>query len=84
MGWRGKTCPRVVVEAVPVTPTRYRIVVKGRISESFASVFDGLTVEPLPGRTSLEGVIADQSQLHGVLDRLRGLGIELVSVNALD
>lgn len=84
MGRRGKTRPRVVVEAVPVTPTRYRIVVKGRISESFASVFDGLTVEPLPGRTSLEGVIADQSQLHGVLDRLRGLGIELVSVNALD
>ena len=84
MGQRGKTRHRVVVDAVPVTPTRYRIVVKGLLSESFASVFEGLTVEPLPGRTSLEGDFTDQSQLHGVLDRLRGLGIELVSVNALD
>jgi hypothetical protein len=67
----------------PVTSTRYRIVVKGRLSESFASVFDGLNVEPLPGRTALEGEFADQSHLYGVLDRLRGLGIELVSVNAV-
>ena len=66
-----------------VTPTRYRIVVKGRLSESFASVFEDLRVEPLPGRTALEGDFVDQSQLHGVLDRLRGLGIELVSVNVV-
>jgi hypothetical protein len=66
-----------------VIPTRYRIVVHGRLSESFASVFDGLSVEPLSGRTALEGEFADQSQLYGVLDRLRGLGIELVSVNAV-
>jgi hypothetical protein len=66
-----------------VTPIRYRIVVKGRLSESFASVFEDLTVEPLPGRTALEGDFLDQSQLHGLLDRLRGLGIELVSVNAV-
>jgi hypothetical protein len=66
-----------------VTPTRYRIVVKGRLSESFASVFDDLSVEPLPGRTALEGEFVDQSQLHGILDRIRGLGIELESVNAV-
>jgi hypothetical protein len=66
-----------------MSPTRYRIVVNGRLSDSFASVFEDLTVEPLPGRTALEGDFADQSQLHGVLDRLRGLGIELVSVNAV-
>jgi hypothetical protein len=66
-----------------VTPTRYRIVVNGRFSESFAAVFDGLTVEPLPGRTVLEGEFTDQSRLHGVLDRLRALGIELVSLNAV-
>jgi hypothetical protein len=66
-----------------VNPTRYRIVVKGRLSESFASAFEGLSVEALPGRTALEGVFVDQSQLHGVLDRIRGLGIELESVNAV-
>ena len=37
-----------------VTPTRYRIVVKGRLTDSFASVFEDLSVEPLPGRTALE------------------------------
>jgi hypothetical protein len=66
-----------------MTPTRYRIVVEGRLSESFASAFEGVTVQPLPGRTALEGEFADQSQLHGLLDRIRGLGIELVSVNAV-
>jgi hypothetical protein len=65
------------------TSTRYRIVVNGRLSESFASVFEGVTVEPLEGRTALEGEFADQAQLHGLLDRLRGLGIELVSINAI-
>jgi hypothetical protein len=67
----------------PVTSTRYRIVVKGRLSESFASGFEDLSVEALPGRTALEGDFVDQSQLHGVLDRIRGLGIELESVNAV-
>ncbi len=67
-----------------MTPTRYRIVVNGRLSEAFASVFDNLAVEPLPGRTALVGYFADQSELHGVLDRLRALGIELVSLNAVD
>ncbi len=66
-----------------MTPTRYRIVVDGRLSESFACTFDGLAVEPLPGRTALEGEFADQSQLYGVLEYLRGLGIDLVSVNAV-
>ena len=63
--------------------TRYRIVVKGRLSESFTSVFEDITVEPLSGATALEGDFTDQSELHGMLDRLRNLGIELVSINAV-
>jgi hypothetical protein len=73
----------VTGDAAAMAPTRYRIVVKGRLSDSFISVFEDLSVEPLPGRTALEGDFVDQSQLHGVLDRLRGFGIELVSVNAV-
>jgi hypothetical protein len=71
------------MDAPPMASTRYRIVVEGRLSESFASAFEGMTVQALPGRTALEGEFADQSQLHGFLDRIRGLGIELVSVNAV-
>jgi hypothetical protein len=66
-----------------VDPTHYRIVVKGRLTESFASAFEDLTVEPLAGQTALEGEFVDQSQLHGMLDRIRELGIELESVNAV-
>jgi len=67
----------------PVSPTRYRIVVKGRLTESLASAFEGLTVVAFPGETALEGEFEDQSQLHGLLDLIQGLGIDLVSLNAI-
>jgi hypothetical protein len=35
------------------------------------------------GQTSLTGLVVDQSQLHGLLDRVGDLGLELVSVNAI-
>jgi hypothetical protein len=65
-------------------PRRYRIVVRGRLSDRFGSAFDGFDVEPLRGETTLTGEVVDQAQLHGLLGRLRDLGIELVSVNAVD
>ena len=62
-------------------PTRYRVVVRGRLSQRLAAGFDGISVESGDGQTTLTGCYLDQAQLHGVLDRLRALGIELVSVN---
>jgi hypothetical protein len=41
-----------------------------------------MTLEPRPGQTALVGVVGDQAHLYGVLNRLRDLGIELVSVNS--
>ena len=67
-----------------VVPTRYRIVVRGRLSERFDSAFEGLALEPLPDGTALTGEFADETHLYGVLDLLRDLGIELVSVNSVD
>ena len=64
--------------------TRYCIVVKGRLSERYDSAFEGLRLEPRRGQTALHGPVVDQSELYGVLNRLRDLGIELVSVNAVD
>ena len=63
---------------------RYRVVVRGRLGEHLAGVFDHLDVDPRPGQTSLTGNFADQAQLHGLLDRLRDLGIHLISVNPVD
>lgn len=59
---------------------RYRITVRGRLTERFGSAFDGMALEPGSGETALVGDVRDQSQLHGLLDRIRDLGLELVSV----
>ena len=61
-------------------PRRYRITIRGRISERFASMFEDMTTEPGAGVTMLVGDLVDQAQLYGVLDRLRALGVELVSL----
>lgn len=65
-------------------PARYEIIVKDRLSSRFGRAFPALEMESRPGRTVLTGEFEDQSQLHGVLDRLQDFGIELVSVNAID
>jgi hypothetical protein len=58
----------------------YRIRIKGRLSERFADVFWGMTLVPTGNETVLVGVIEDQAHLFGVLDRIRDLGLDLVSV----
>jgi hypothetical protein len=59
---------------------RYRISVRGRLTERLGSAFEGMVLEPTAGHTALVGEIRDQSHLYGVLDRVRNLGLELVSV----
>ena len=61
-------------------PSRYRIVLRGRLSESFETAFEGMALEPGPNQTVLVGEVRDQAQLYGLLDRLRDFGIELVAV----
>jgi hypothetical protein len=62
---------------------RYEIVVRGRLSRRYECAFDGATLVPDNGCTTLRADLADQSQLYGLLNRLRDFGIELLSVNAL-
>jgi hypothetical protein len=64
-------------------PRRYQIVVAGELSSRFAPAFDGMTVRCAGGRTAITGMVVDQSHLHGLLDRIGELGLELVSVNAI-
>ena len=63
-----------------VEPTRYRIAVRGRLTRRLASAFEGFALQPGNGQSVLVGEIRDQAHLYGVLDRLRDLGLELVSV----
>ena len=61
-------------------PTSYQIVVRGELSQRFSTAFDGMTVEAGDGQTIITGPVVDQAHLHGLLDRVRDLGLELVSV----
>ncbi len=60
--------------------SRYRIVLRGRLSERFESAFEGMVLEPGPNQTVLTGDVRDQAHLYGLLDRLRDFGIELLAV----
>ena len=62
---------------------RYEIVVRGRLSMRYESALDGVSLLPRNGQTTLRAELADQSQLYGLLNRLRDFGIELVSVTAV-
>ena len=64
--------------------SRYRIVLRGRLSERFESAFEGMVLETGPNQTVLVGEIRDQAQLYGLLDRLRDFGIDLVAVEPAD
>ena len=62
---------------------RYRIVVEGGFEPRFRQAFCDLEVEPEGWDTALEGEMADQAQLQGVLDRVAALNLTLVSVAKL-
>ncbi len=63
----------------------YEIRVKGTLNQKWADWFNGFTITPLAGdETLLSGPVADQAALHGVLARIRDLGLPLLSVRRLD
>jgi hypothetical protein len=63
---------------------RYEIRLTGRLDAHWAAWFDGLTVsDETDGTTLISGPIADQAALHGVLQRVRDLGLPLVSVTRM-
>jgi hypothetical protein len=61
----------------------YRIVVRSELGDRYASAFEGMRMETEEGQTILTGEMADQPHLFGVLERINGLGLELLSVQAL-
>ena len=58
----------------------YRIEVQGRLDAHRAAYFEGLDVGTADGTTTISGLVADQSALHGLLAKVRDLGLPLLSV----
>jgi hypothetical protein len=62
----------------------YRILVQGHLSAEWSDWFDGMVVRCQPdGTTVLSGLVRDQAALHGLLLKIRDLGLILISVNPI-
>jgi hypothetical protein len=62
----------------------YEIKVKGHLDQSWSSWLDGLTIETQAhGETLLNGPVRDQAALHGLLNKIRDLGLLLLSVERI-
>jgi hypothetical protein len=68
---------------VPHDGGSYEIHINGRLSDSVVAAFEGLTATVQPVETVLHGPVQDQSSLHGLLDRIQSLGLELVEIRQL-
>jgi hypothetical protein len=68
---------------VPIGGGSYEIRIKGRLSDSVLAAFEGLTASVEPVETVLHGPVKDQSALHGLMDRIQSLGLELVEIRRL-
>jgi hypothetical protein len=59
----------------------YRITITGALDDSWSAWFDGLALaRDAGGDTTLEGAVRDQAALHGLLAKVRDLGLTLVAV----
>ena len=61
----------------------YEIRVRGRVSPIVLEGFEGMEAELAHVETLLHGPVRDQAELHGLLDRIKALGLELVEVRRL-
>jgi len=66
-------------------PAYYEIRVQGVLDSRWSAWFDGLRVtSDEPGQTTIAGPVTDQAALHGLLTKIRDLGLPLLSVRHLD
>ncbi len=65
-------------------PAQYEIRVAGVLDDRWAAWFDGLQISGQSEETVICGLVADQPALHGLLTKVRDLGLCLISVRRLD
>jgi hypothetical protein len=67
-----------------VADSNYEFRIKGRLSDSLSVALQDLTPSLKPAETVIRGELRDPAELHGVLERIRTLGLELIAVRRLD
>ncbi len=69
----------------PSRPVAYQIRIKGHLGSQWTDWFEGMTITlEDDGDTLLTGPVIDQAALHGLLKKVRDLGLPLISVNPLE
>ena len=58
----------------------YEFRIKGRLSDSMKDSFQEFSAAVKPAETVVRGEVRDQAELHGVLEQIRSLGLELLEV----
>jgi hypothetical protein len=71
------------LRSTEVKMDQYEIRVRGRVTPPLLARFEGLQSQVEPVETVLHGPLADQAALHGVIDLVRALGLELVEVRKI-
>ncbi len=70
--------------ALAMTPRTYEITFAGEAVPAIVAAFEDFDVIVGAGTTTLRAQLPDQAALHGTLDRLMALGLELLGVQAVD
>jgi hypothetical protein len=65
----------------PYPPAFYEVRIEGHLDEYWSAWFGGLTlIREDDGTTTLRGAVTDQAELHGLLAKVRDLGVTLISL----
>jgi hypothetical protein len=62
---------------------RYEIRIRGRLSDSLLARFEMLESDVERVETVLHGPVRDQAELHGIIERVQSLGLELMEIRRL-
>jgi hypothetical protein len=74
-------CGKAEASVMQDTPLIYQIRVQTHLDEAWSIWFEGFTItREEDGTTLLTGQVVDQAALHGILERIRDLGVPLLSV----
>ncbi len=66
-------------------PVSYRIRIKGALSDQWSEWFENMTITlDNDGNTLISGPVVDDAALHGLLKKVRDLGLRLLSVNLME
>ncbi len=69
-------------------PATYQIIIQGRLGSDWSDWFEGMTIttatDSKEAITTLTGRVEDQATLHGLLNKLYGLGLPLLAIDCLE